>query len=310
MAQENHIGGLPQLKKWLGKSRFAVVDGDDAKLLQKWFGADQPGLDFSLGRLTTGKEAELYTYAGQEMGRSYFLNRSYPRICPQCLNEDGYCHSAWDFSLVVACHRHNQLLVDQCDVCDQRLSWNRQQHAQCGCGEVWGQSSGGVAATSIETQFSKWVHQCIQKRYGEVVAPAQSGCDFAAPPNGLAALMTLLWPLSLNGGTQVAYALGTAAGYGADCATGLKRSNKPMRKAQQILEMANGLAEKIARSEPVVLRVSCPSAVVQLLSESACSQENAADRSLAHSILGEVLQYKKRMNWHGSKPHLSQLPLF
>ena len=88
----------------------------------------------------------------------------------------------------------------------------------------------------------------------------------------LSALMTLLWPLSLNGGTQVAYALGTAAGYGADCATGLKRSNKPMRKAQQILEMANGLAEKLARSESVALRVSCPSAVVQLLSDSACAE--------------------------------------
>lgn len=130
-----------------------------------------------------------------------------------------------------------------------------------------------------------------------------------ARPQDLTALMTLLWPLSLDGGLHVAYALGTAAGYDEQDGHDLKRPRGPLAKARHVLAMASEFAEKIARLEPVRLRVSRPSVVVDLLAESASAQATPEDRGLAQSILLTVLG-QKRTRWTGAHPQLSQLTLF
>jgi hypothetical protein len=90
----------------LGKSQFAVLDAVDAPMLHKWFGADIDELEFALGKTSVGTGEHGYMYAGGPVGRSYFINRTYPRICPACTRESGCCRIAWDVSLVVACARH------------------------------------------------------------------------------------------------------------------------------------------------------------------------------------------------------------
>lgn len=164
--------------------------------------------------------------------------------------------------------------------------------------------------TPLEIQFPSWAAGRVSRGSEETQLALHAGVSEMVKPTGMTALMTLLRPLSLDGGFHIAYALGTAAGYDEQRQGISPRPKTPLKKAQQILCMANELAEKIARLEPVQFRVSRPSVVVQLLAESACAQGNSADRSMAQSILAAVLHHKIRTTLSGKNPHLAQLPLF
>lgn len=49
----------------------------------------------------------------------------YPKVCPQCLEEDGYCHHLWSYISYAACHKHKIMLVDTAPTTGTRLSWYR-----------------------------------------------------------------------------------------------------------------------------------------------------------------------------------------
>lgn len=306
MASENHLVGLQQVKRWLGRSQYSVLDGEDAPILQQWFGADVDELRFALGRIATGRGERDYEYAGQAIGRSYFVNRSYPRICPACIEGDGICRLAWDVSLVVACERHGGLLVDRCHYCQKFLTWNRPAVDTCVCSTRLVEPQSIRTAEPLEIQFSDWVSRRIDMNREDV--------EHEAPrPQSLTALMSLLWPLSLDGGLHIAYALGTAAGYesGEDSELGAAstRPREQLQKARQMLRRAGMLSEKIAKQEILSFRVSRPSVVIGLLAEAAAAQASPQDRSLAHSLLLTIM-HQKSSKWSGTHPQLSQISLF
>ena len=125
MALANGLVGLPWVKQALSKTHSAVLDVGDAPFLARWFGASVQLLEFALERLTRGRREQGFRYAGQTLGRQYFLTRSFPRVCPDCLRELGHCRIAWDMALAVACVRHRRVLLDRCPSCLRALSWNR-----------------------------------------------------------------------------------------------------------------------------------------------------------------------------------------
>ncbi|MEY8200179.1 MAG: TniQ family protein [Colwellia sp.] len=51
----------------------------------------------------------------------------YPKVCPVCLAEKGYCLSKWVYLPVLVCSKHNVLLVDVQKQTGTRLSWYRQK---------------------------------------------------------------------------------------------------------------------------------------------------------------------------------------
>jgi hypothetical protein len=306
MAAANRLLGLHQIKAMLGKSRFAVLDGDDAPALGQLFSADESALRFALGRLLTGEGTGNYEYAGGPIGRSYFVNRMYPRTCPECVREHGQCDLPWDVSLVVACERHKVLLTDHCRHCGRQLSWNRSALDVCGCGNWIEASPNAGIPRDVEIQFAHWVRSCVTRRIGVTEKPVRSA-DSALP------LMTLIRPLSLDGGLRVVYALGTAATYDkgkGDNATINCRPRAAMSKARHVLASAAKLAEKIVRLDRVEFRITRPTAVIGLLAESMSAQDSPQDRSLAYSILYEVLKQKSVSSWRGTFPQLSQMNLF
>ena len=50
----------------------------------------------------------------------------YPRVCPECLKEEGYCDYRWSLLPIVTCSRHKRVLVDVSPETGGRLSWYRQ----------------------------------------------------------------------------------------------------------------------------------------------------------------------------------------
>ena len=310
LAAENHLNGLPQLKIWLGKSRFATLDAVDSPLLHRWFGADERSLDHALGWIRTGKKSEEYVYAGHTLGRSYFLNRSYPRVCLKCLQAEGHCKTAWDFSLAVACPKHGDALAYTCPHCQRSITWHRPTPGTCSCHHEFSEADESAPATPLEVQFAAWIDQQIEKSTCVKDRTELLTQDSIDAPAELTPLMRLVWPLSLNGGLCVAYALATAAGYDEASSSGVLRPRTPLKKAQKILLNADQFAQKIQRRDEMHLRVKRPSVVVQLLADCMTNKGPPADRNLAQSLLCNILQIKSKARWSGINPQLSQLPLF
>lgn len=62
------------------------------------------------------------------------LNLRTPRICPSCVQENGYIHAFWDLDLVSICPTHRISLVTRCSACNKHLSWRRPGLLICRCG--------------------------------------------------------------------------------------------------------------------------------------------------------------------------------
>jgi TniQ len=64
------------------------------------------------------------------------LNIAVVRICPQCLQENGFHSALWEFSLVYACPAHETALLEACTACGNKFEWAKiAPNWHCVCGE-------------------------------------------------------------------------------------------------------------------------------------------------------------------------------
>lgn len=71
---------------------------------------------------------------GDQQYRPCEVTPRFTRICPSCIQELGYARAIWDIRLVVACPRHQILLLDTCPACGKTLTWKRRGLLTCSCG--------------------------------------------------------------------------------------------------------------------------------------------------------------------------------
>lgn len=304
MATANGLRGLPFVKACLGRSRFQTLDAEDAASLSKWFGAPEAELTQALGRLSRKDEDEGFSYAGHDIGRSYFVNRGHPRVCPHCLSLHGCCRAEWDFVLVVACPRHACLLSDRCPMCTRALDWNRPSFFNCHCySDLRGWPSADGRPTLLETAFARWVSMAV----------APSTLD-QSPGNSLEVgqdgLIRLLRPLSLGAGLSLTYALASSA---ERCAVGVNqrvRKKASLSQGRQVLVVADQLVRRIADGQRIELRESQRTVTVALLFEAMVKANCPEDKAIALSILSAVYKKGGRTRWSGRYGQLSQMQLF
>lgn len=304
MASENGLRGLPFVKSGLGRSRFHTLDADDAARISKWFGAPEGELAEALGHISRDAAKNGFSYAGQEIGRSYFLNRGRPRVCPLCISQHGFCRAEWDFVLVVACPRHACLLSDRCPVCDKAVDWNRPSLTACQCySDLRSWKAQPVVPPTLELAFAQWVSAFVTPGARDQAAvETTDGAGFA--------LLRLLQPLSLGAGLSLTYALASACQYPLSGGGQRVKKKTSLLHGRQVLQAADRLVQRIAQGERIELRVSQRPVTVALLSEAMTKATCPEDRSIALSILGYVLRQGGRTKWSGQYGQLSQLPLF
>lgn len=56
---------------------------------------------------------------------SPYLLVKHPKLCPDCLQENGYCKYHWSLLPVIACNKHRKILVDVDEKTGKQLSWYR-----------------------------------------------------------------------------------------------------------------------------------------------------------------------------------------
>lgn len=64
-------------------------------------------------------------------------NKTYCRICPVCLDQDGHSKQFWELSLATCCPRHGIVLRDTCDTCGEMITWHRSRLRYCKCGHSY-----------------------------------------------------------------------------------------------------------------------------------------------------------------------------
>jgi hypothetical protein len=84
----------------------------------------------------------------------------YPKICPQCLADKGYCNYLWAFLPVTACNIHRTLLIDAYQKTGERLSWYRRRV------DGYDEESGALKPVRLPAkapilQFNKYVEALV-----------------------------------------------------------------------------------------------------------------------------------------------------
>lgn len=95
----------------------------------------------------------------------------YPKVCPNCIKEFGYCRYQWDFLSSLACVRHKKMLVDVHPDTGKRLSWYR-QHLNKFDGDADVIKALNDIAQPSAIQLSQYVETLLSDRKTNASTPA------------------------------------------------------------------------------------------------------------------------------------------
>lgn len=308
MAALNGLAGLPEVKKLLLCGTAATLDERYGRIFSHWFGASPDHLTLALGS-TSYTHGRATFYGGYKLSRPTFVNRTQPRVCPQCIRDDGICKLSWDFSLVTVCHKHRQNLVDCCLACAKPIKWDRPDVNICSCYSPLYESQNFHVPQVVEFEFAHWVQLRIQsKSFDEILK--QDAMEALSSIRPTSALMKMLTPLSLDAGMLITQAFSAASGQAFDMPETSRRKLGPLPRAQVALFMAEGLAQRIQEQNLERLHLKSSAAVVDLIATCIAHDFTLIERCFAHSLLATVIGQYKAQRWSSPAPQLSQMTFF
>lgn len=307
MSQLNAIPSLTELKKLMGKNSTSLLSETDAQFLSITFGASVDYLKFALGSTAYGDSLGRHVYAGHQLSKPSFINRTFPRICPVCISDGGRSKLSWDFSAVTSCPEHRVVLIDVCGGCGKRISWARSGGEVCSCSAVL--DGPKIQAVDVEVQFAKWLELNIQSAHPEksVRSSAMSALQGSSQHEGL---MGMVWPLSLNAGLLITSALSLAAKKFRLQEQKQQATTPLLSKARSELILAEILAHQLESNDPGWFELSSRNPVVNMIAECMSGWATPADKSLAQSLLVKLGGIYKARQWSSPNPQLSQMMLF
>lgn len=299
MASGNGLRSVVILKKLLGKKHSMAFEARDAPYLAHWLGATEQRLAFALEQIPRGTRSSGCSYAGHWLGRSYFLVRSCPRVCPDCIQDLGYCRMAWDLALCVACVRHQRVLVETCPLCARALSWNRPALNSCACGYFWEESVKVTQPSNDELVIARAI---------DLQMPDGNSCGsnekLAHSSNSW---HSLFQHLTLDGLMRIVHALAIASAH--DYSSSAEpRVRRALPKARQTIRIAAAFGKKVAALESISLRTHRPIALIDLLCDLVATPSDArkGDLSTAQSMLRWLLSNSPRSTLRCSHQPLAQ----
>lgn len=193
-----HRNGLSfsQASAWLGLRWQRSVRGRD-HLPWGWAtGVDVTWLRSRLPQSHKTTEGLEHRFLGIGWRGAHSLRIKAPQVCPQCIQEFGYCPSTWDLMAVTVCIHHRALLVDRCERCGQALAWNRPAVDICVCKRFMPKPAHQAPVDELVLDWTKWIS-------AHVHAPTGTSCDQLLP--GLPREVTP------DGAYRIALALGMRA---------------------------------------------------------------------------------------------------
>jgi len=281
----------------------------DAQFLSNCFGENELRLRWALGADYSLTDNRRTVFAGHQLARFGFINRTKPRVCPQCLLQNNLCRFSWEFSLVTACHQHRLSLIDRCDSCLKSIRWARPAPITCNCFAPLSHSLSPHQPKTVELEFEQWVElQSRLKSSDSKLSLEATGHQRTVNPSS--ALMQMIWPLSLNAGLLITHALSTAAGSALIPHPSSRQNQSQLQRAQAALHGANELAVLIREKSSASMHIGASKKAFELIAACLTHDFSPADRSFAQSLLSTLSKRYKTQRWSSAKPQLSQLLLF
>jgi TniQ len=304
------LNGFEKARQALtGKGWGSMPTELDAELVSRWFGESVPKLRWALGAANSSTAKGRTFYGGHQLSRPTFINRTQPRVCTVCLEEDAYCKFSWDFSLVTACHQHQVALIDRCNACHTALRWRRPTPSVCTCWSPLPLNTPTYQPQVVEFEFERWVQLQIRLKSLDhnLCAEALSMHKTTHPSS---TLMKMIWPMSLDAGLLITYALSTAAGSPFVAPSASPSSRTTLERAQAALNAANELATQLQDEQAARMYIGSSKKSFELIASCLTHDFSAADRGFAQSLLAMLIKQYKTQRWSSTKPQLSQLMLF
>lgn len=95
----------------------------------------------------------------------------YPKVCPVCLSEKGYCKFQWAYLSVLSCCEHNTMLVDVQKETGERLSWYRQKLDKFASGSAVIGVTGGPVVQPAAYQLTNYIESLITNGAANITVP-------------------------------------------------------------------------------------------------------------------------------------------
>lgn len=309
MAGLNSLAGIYTVKRLLENESKAIQTLTGATELAHWFGTSSEQLHFALGISLEGCPPGATVFGGQVLSKPTLINRSAPRVCPQCLRETGFCRLSWDFGFTTVCPIHRVNLIDHCASCKRRVLWSRPRVTRCSCLSEFLPTQDSHVPHVAQFELANWIELKILANHP---SPDQrmAALEFLSGTQVESNLMKLVWPLSLNAGLLIVTALSTAGGQNLAMTDTSRRAIEPMHRARLAIIVADELAKVIALGRSADIKLKCKSSVVAMVAECISTNATQADRNLAYSLLSPLLGHYRLQKWSGVTPQLSQLEMF
>ena len=116
---------------------------DSSKLWR--LASDDPDLLSSFGYKDLKKDGGYFQFRGQPVAASDLAPLK-PKICPDCILENGYASAHWDLAMTTCCHIHGRRLIHTCPCCDREISYFRPAPLVCRCGGSLDSTLGGFVS--------------------------------------------------------------------------------------------------------------------------------------------------------------------
>lgn len=304
------LNGFEKARQALtGKGWGSMPTELDAELVSRWFGESVPKLRWALGAANSSAAKGRTFYGGHQLSRPTFINRTQPRVCTACLEEGEYCKFSWDFSLVTACHQHQLALIDRCNACHTALRWRRPTPSVCTCWSPLPLSTPMYQPQTVEFEFERWVQLQIRSKSLDQTLCAEA-VSMHKTTHPSSALMKMIWPMSLDAGLLITYALSTAAGSPFVAPSASPSSRPSLERARTALKAANELATQLHEQHTAQMYIGSSKKAFELIASCLTHDFSAGDRGFAQSLLAMLIKQYKTQRWSSAKPQLSQLSLF
>lgn len=103
------------------------------------------------------KARELLPWLRSENRMISDLRLGFPRICPDCVSEQGYLDWRWGLAITAHCPKHERVLVESCPNCNRQLNWSGSLLIGCPhCDQTWRDIERRSASEMTETERHIW----------------------------------------------------------------------------------------------------------------------------------------------------------
>jgi hypothetical protein len=179
----------------------------------------------------------------------------------------------------------------------------------CKCWSQLSLSSSTYQPQVVEFEIERWVQlQMWSKSLDPNLCAEAASMQKSTRPSS--ALMKMIWPMSLDAGLLITYALSTAAGSPFLAPSASLSCRPSLERAQAAINAANQLATQLHEHQVAQMYIGSSKKAFELIASCISHNFSAAVRGFAQSLLTLLIKRYKTQRWSSAKPQLSQLGLF